>query len=52
MTATFMLSFLFGVFVLACVACAAALVRRWHRRNGGRDEQWSSVRKTMARRDG
>ena len=51
MTATIMLSFFFGVFAFAFVACAVVLVRHWHRRNGGRDEQWTSVRKIMARRD-
>lgn len=48
---TFMLSFFFGLFVLTFVLCAVALARYWHRKNGGDDGQWSSVRKIMARRD-
>ena len=52
MIATFMLSFFFGTFVFIFVVCAVVLVRYWHRKNGGDDAQWSSVRKIMARRDG
>ena len=51
MAAMAVFSFFFGVFVLACVVCAVVLVRYWHRKNGGDDAQWSSVRKIMARRD-